>query len=407
MQTFSSEIKLSFLLRDTKSTRPTAIYAFLRFRGNFKKFPTGVKVFPKHWCRDAQFAVTGGKITALDKKANIECNEVLETIKRRFKEVVEEVVGDGILDKVYGLMTGKEDRGLLDILNETGNDKGSMYHLSIKWFSRYFKENPVDIKGLNKIYLEGFKEWILKSGKQVAYIKVLCTCLNALFKEANLKGLIDDDTYSRIAFYKFNIQDKANRVKPFLYDNEIIQLYNVTTETAAERTVIDLFTLECTLGQRVGDTGRIDECVKKVGDKWILELAQQKTKKRVVCDILFKLPIEILERNKFNIPKIRINQYNKLIKKLAQRAGLNRLFEVEKHSVVATVEKKPLYSIISSHVGRHTFDALLRMRGYTPAQITKYSGHSEKEVLSYTAAFYEDRDVAYYEALKVKLEMIK
>ncbi len=407
MQTFSTEIKLSFLLRNTKSTSPTVIYAYLRFRGKFKKFPTGVKVLPKHWNRDAQFAVTGGKITALDKSANVKCNEVLELIRRRFKEVVEEVEGSDILDKVYGLLTGKEDCSLLDALNEVVKDKGAMYRLAVEWLSRYFKENPINVKELNKIYLEGFKEWFLRSGKQAIYMKTLCSCLKTSFKEANLKGLIDDDTYSRIAFYKFNIQDKANRVKPFLYDNEVIQLYNVTTETEDERTVVDLFILECTLGQRVGDTGRIDECVKKVGDKWILELVQQKTKKRVVCDILFKLPIEILERNRFNIPEIDISRYNRLIKKLAQRAGLDRLFEVEKHSATTTVEKKPLYSIISSHVGRHTFDALLRMRGYTPAQITKYSGHSEKEVLSYTAAFYEDRDIAYYEALKVKLEMIK
>lgn len=349
----------------------------------------------------------GGKITALDKSANVKCNEVLESIRRRFKEVVEEVEGSDILDKVYGLMTGKEDSRLLDALNEVIKDKGAMYRLAVEWLSRYFKENPINVKELNKIYLEGFKEWFLRSGKQAVYMKTLCSCLKTSFKEANLKGLIDDDTYSRIAFYKFNIQDKANRVKPFLYDNEVIQLYNVTTKTEDERAVVDLFILECTLGQRVGDTGRIAECVNKVGDKWILELVQQKTKKRVVCDVLFKLPVDILKKNNFCMPKVGVSSYNVIIKRLAKRAGLNRLFEVEKHSVTTTVEKKPLYSIISSHVGRHTFDALLRMRGYSPAQITKYSGHSEKEVLSYTAAFYEDRDIAYYEALKDKLEMIK
>lgn len=402
MQLFSTQIKLSFLLRACKSNRPVIVYAYLRFHGKFKKFPTGVKVLPKHWNKAAQYAVTGGVMATLDKRSNEQCNEVIEAIRRRFRDVVNEVENGGdILDKVYSLLTGDKDISLIDILH--GLIKNKTYKQAVEWFGRYFNEHPIKVNELNRRYLEGFKDWFINTGKQISTVKQLCAYLSTLFREANLKGLINDTVYSQIALYKFNIQDKANRVKPFLYDNEVIQLYNTPVKSGVERAVLDLFTLECTLGQRVGDTARIEECVKRIGDKWVLELTQRKTKKRVVCNVIFRLPIEILERNRFSIPDVPISTYNKLIKKLAKRAGLNRAFEVEKHGVDLTVEKKPLYSIISSHIGRHTFDALLRMRGYTPAQITKYSGHSEKEVLSYTAAFAEDRDVAYYESLNEKL----
>ena len=98
------------------------------------------------------------------------------------------------------------------------------------------------------------------------------------------------------------------------------------------------------------------------------------------------------------------NTYHINIKEIAKRAGLNReIKKTEERKGVKSVITKPLFELISSHSGRHTFITnCQRDLNLSPAQIRKITGHSTTEIIekTYTNTTTEDNINLLENALK-------
>ena len=138
----------------------------------------------------------------------------------------------------------------------------------------------------------------------------------------------------------------------------------------------------------------------------ILDLVTKKESTRVRVRLLFDIARKILiDKYNYKVPSVSDVQLNKRIKEIAHQAGLTRPWKKTRHEVGDSTGKpteieKPLYQFITTHVGRHTFDCLLKMRGYSYEDIARYAGHNVDMVKRYTDNC-TDVDIDNYELTKI------
>jgi integrase len=113
----------------------------------------------------------------------------------------------------------------------------------------------------------------------------------------------------------------------------------------------------------------------------VIKLTQIKTKELVTIPIPRKC-IEILENWNYEIPNIHDQKYNKYLKIVAKKAGIDELFEAVRYSGInRIVNTKPKYEFISTHTARRTGITLLIRRGVPLNMIMKISGQKRIETI--------------------------
>ena len=163
----------------------------------------------------------------------------------------------------------------------------------------------------------------------------------------------------------------------------------------------DIFIFQCFIGCRVGDLWKITK--ENVQDD-ILTYLPEKTKKTTAKPLIIpltKTAKEIIDKYKdedYLIPTPIISQhyYNRAIRSIAKRAGLDR--NVVVLNTDGEPEIKPLYETISSHFARKTFAGNIYKQVKDPALVSSMTGHSAN---SKAFARYRDIDT------DIKKEVIK
>jgi integrase len=186
------------------------------------------------------------------------------------------------------------------------------------------------------------------------------------------------------------LKDKNQDDEIALRDDEILKLYNHKCQDPKDEIIKDVFLLECTTGQRISDTSRINDSVKTVGGVDLIELVQRKTGKRIVIDLIFDIAKKILvDKYNYNVPSITGNTkmaerdvINPRIKHICKEAGVGVDETVTLIKHIAGKDKAdeitvPRYTKVSTHTGRRTFVTMLSLRGWNYEQIGKYTGQTE------------------------------
>ena len=243
------------------------------------------------------------------------------------------------------------------------------------------KGKSVLIKNVNLKFAEDYKSWLFNQSYSINYIgknidNLKTICIDA-FKN-------DIETSTQLKNIKSISETKTPEQIIYLSEDEQEQIKNATLIREALINARKWLLLGCLIGQRGGDLLNItDKNIKELNGIKLIELKQQKTGKLVAIPLLPEA-LEIIESG---LPyKISLARYNEYIKYVCQEAGITemitgRIQETSRNAT--TIETKPKYKFITSHVSRRSFATNFYGRIPTPVLMNITAHGTEKMFLSY------------------------
>lgn len=156
--------------------------------------------------------------------------------------------------------------------------------------------------------------------------------------------------------------------------------------------VRDKYVLNCFLGLRYSDLNKMDKHLFSWrfidGQRHLIYTGRQiKTDNRVEFPV-HSNAVAILQKYNLEMPKIHEVEFNRIIKKVAEKAEMTDLFRKRETRGYTTEQLDiPKYLLISSHTGRRSFCTNYYQQGINIQAIMSVSGHkTEKEFLKYVKA---------------------
>lgn len=407
---------LNFNLRQPKGNKKTNVYAVIKINGRQIKTPIDCKINPWNWDKRKQVPKFSNNMTEEDRENAQHVFNVIYEWKMNFqkyyvyicrnyvipneKELMEKVVKKVRIQKDKEIKVTVKPAKKRDIKATTELKKAlelyptlyptiakstlETYDFQLRAFINYCKDiNKDTVKMLTddglkefEIYLSGKKETVSKIRNS---LRVLITLIN--------KCLVKHPHFNTMGFKKVTIdlpkEQKADGKKVPLTEEEIEKLKRNDGLTPKEIEYRDLFLLAVYTGQRASDLHRFFTEDYTVEGNYFVFYNQKKK----VETLVKQTPevMEILERYKDGFKNVDINakKLSMLItnnlKKTAEKAGLNR----EIRYIENGEEKvEPLYEIIGSHFGRHTFITEKLKSGMAADTLKYLSGHADTQSIN-------------------------
>lgn len=427
-QFFVKELKANFNLRQTKKDKPTMVYCVVFLNGKQYKFTTGVKVYPSMWDSKHQQAVVSRKFSEQENINNSIANQKLE-----------EMYNDFLKFKLYLCNQIEKDTDILSVLRTylykdmiVKKDKCDvLIEKAFDYYYNYVSKNPktstIDANRTRlKVYLE-YIETLPEKDKTVAqlfnqsglneYKRYLIDRMNQSVNEKRQFGvkrvndcgeliarLINDAMVSNNDFQKYKIQpvrwtklqdirEQEEKGHFPLTDDEvkaIIECENLTDKESEYRTI---FLLQIETGVRKSDLNKLlNGDYKRKGDRIILTTQKESIKAyiEITKDLEKYLFSDIPSFKVLNPQKLNDGEYNNYIKKIAEKAELNRII-THKNSV-GTELTEPVFKLISSHDARYTFITNKVREGYAPNVLCEMTGHADDRMINEIYARLTDED---------------
>lgn len=163
-------------------------------------------------------------------------------------------------------------------------------------------------------------------------------------------------------------------MKTYMTAEEVEAFGAVDVDSEAERTVRDGFYVSCKTGLRHSDLVKLlpSNFQKRPDGRYVLNYVSQKTKLQstIICSRQIKDKVAWLhERGR----ALSLVHYNDLVRKLAERAGINTEVSVFKAGKELS---GPKYKFLSSHSARISFCTILADLGVGVGDIARMAGHS-------------------------------
>ncbi len=302
---------------------------------------------------------------------------------RKNEENISELLIDAIQSIIDEASTRKNAKGGLGLSKSRKVAYISLKNILIE----YQKEKRFKVKDVNLKFGKEFLKYLLhiKKYQKSTALKKLAD-LKTVCNDAELNGIEANIQYKKIESSKPNNENII-----YLTSLELDKIQKVELINDAHQNARKWLLLGCNLGQRGGDLLQLNETnfVNRNGLE-VIELKQQKTGKNVTIPVL-ETTKQIIESG---LPyKISIQKFNKYIKLICKKAGIDEMIKGSKIQV--TVEgqgnkKKrkiegvyPKWELMASHVCRRSFASNLYGVLPTPLimQITAHS--SERLLLNY------------------------
>jgi site-specific recombinase XerD len=171
--------------------------------------------------------------------------------------------------------------------------------------------------------------------------------------------------------------------------SEIQILYDEPFTKKTEILVRDKYILNCFLGMRYSDLNKLEPHFfsKKsiAGKEFVVYTGRAKKTDHKIEFAVHPIAQQILEKYKYDIPKLSAKEFNDVLKVVAHQAGLRgleRIREIRGHETI--VRDIPKYELMSSHAGRRSFCTNFYNEGVSIAAIMSISGHlTENEFRKY------------------------
>lgn len=135
--------------------------------------------------------------------------------------------------------------------------------------------------------------------------------------------------------------------------------------------------------EEVPDPKNPGETVPTIRTKEItyIDIIQQKTGAKVSIPCRKEL-LEILEKYDYQLPRLEDQTINRLIKQVAEKAGLTEPVLIEStKGGVKKQESIPKYKLVMSHTARRTGATLMYLAGIEAYDIIKITGHGDIDIL--------------------------
>lgn len=435
-QIFIKELKGNFNLRRPKSTKPTPIYYVVYMDGIQHYFATGVKVYPSQWDKKKQIAVVSNTQSKLDNQNNGIVNSKLNLFTQHLLDYKTYLCNNpqdlcragellNILFNKNKIMT--HNKKGTDILVEAleyyydyiakkpispNTKRQSEYNLG--HYLEYIKEQGIsdDIKILTQEALNNYKKYLqdnsrnLENGKRgggIDSINHKCQILALLIN----KVICCENDYLqyKVSPVKYNVikesREQKEKCRFALTEEEVIAIKGCCGLTHREEIYRDIFVLQIESGQRASDLIRLlkhqfTKETKEDTTYYILKTKKEKTTAYIEETPFIKyffekykdgyedINLKTMEENGFT--------YNRNIRKIAMKAGLNR--EVCYKDSRGNEHTKMIHEVLCSHDARHTFATLKLKNGYDAKIISKMTGHKDEKMVNTIYGHKDNSDIA-------------
>ena len=357
----------------------------LRITYNRKSYyiNTGMRIRAKHWAGaivnrpDAD--ALNNRLRIIISRVNEKINEFIDKHEPIDVAVIKEYIYDGTKarDKDDRLLTWiNEQIPMLDVSEGTRRH----YELLLNRLQEYGRLRAWSDVSVESIYewdawLRGLKnvnakqtgneEVVIGEGAVYNYHKYLKCMLN----RAVTFGIIQTSPYSRLVgkFRKPSYDDNTE----YMTEEEMkvmLDLHPIPgTNVAAAR---DLFVFQMFTGLAYSDTQLFDiSQYKKVDGQWIHTGQRIKTGVPYVS-VLLPPVIDVLERNNWELPKIKIDTYNYSLKTIGKVLGMENLH---------------------SHLARHTFATYMLSNDVKVQNVMRMLGHKNiRQTMKYAKVLAKD-----------------
>lgn len=377
-----------FNLRQTKDeNKATPINLVCTINSKQEKFPTGQKICPKYWDKSQQIAIVSNTLSRAIQRQNKKVNEALNVILTKFEEwdsYMQEhpEEQDRATDKLRTFL--RDERNRLEIAplewfesyvnDNTTTSAGTKkkYLADLKTISQFVEEKKVKLNkfsDLNFNFIDRYEKYLTDLGRRIATIINKQRSFLAWIHEAEKQGLINP-IETGISRYKLP-KNKETGTQIYLTEKELQKMQNLHLE-GNEKSIRDIFLLQCQLGQRYGDMMNLD---KAVINKKEISLIQEKTGKKVTIP-LNNIAKNILKEYNNRIPYISNEYANELLKTIGEKAGINEeiIISVQKGHKIES-KKVAKYTLIGTHTARRTFITSSTKKRIAPNVIMKITGH--------------------------------
>lgn len=390
----------------------TRIYVHLILdRDHMVKHKTDERILPKKWDFSKSRAKNFAGSVELNQNLDKLQENILNTYRRKkldnkdvtweeIKEMFEQVVKEGkpktrkkdffayyqefvevkaMTNKKGTLREYNNVFGALKEFNEKHRYKLTFEKIDMNFYNRFLKYLTEERKNIQSGEIGLRNDTI---GKYIATIKMF---MQWAFEMGYHKNII----FQSRSFnpYPFR-RDKKHRqqsakVEIVTINREELKTLENTDFSKNERMerVRDLFLFGCYTGQRWSDIENYKpEDI--VDNAWQFE-AHKTGKYTRVPFVGFCAPaLNVLRKYDYQLPKITNQEFNRVLKKVFEKAGLNREVTVKRYIGQRELKiSKPLYEFASSHMARRTAVTMLLESGMSMLMVMKLTNHSDTRTL--------------------------
>lgn len=218
----------------------------------------------------------------------------------------------------------------------------------------------------------------------------------------------ENELHSNLAplkkFHKIKVKDEEQAARIYLTDEEIDALYKMQLEEGSLRCYVrDIFLCGAYTGQRISDYNNLtaDNFRKSEAKGYdVVSLTQKKTGNKVVVPVLNSNLLNIVEKYKYNLPRVHDVVLNKEIKNILKELSKTVTSLTEKIPTMLTIKEKyaeqkgnttferdssgnvvkARYDLVSSHTARRSCVTNLYLSNkYSVAEIMSISGHKTEK----------------------------
>ncbi len=436
-QIFIKELKGNFNLRRPRSTKPTPIYYVVYMDGIQHYFATGVRVYPSQWDKKKQIAVVSNTQSKLDNQNNGIVNSKLNLFTQHLSDYKSylcnnpqdlcragEVLNNFFNKKMKN--NSNKVKGTDVLVNaleyyykyiakkpiSPNTVRQSEYNLG--HYLNYIKEQGIsdDVNILTQEALNNYKKYLLdnsqnmengKRGGGIDSINHKCQIVALLINKVICCE--NDFLDYKVSPIKYNVvkenREQKEKCRFALTEEEVLAIKNCPNLTPREEIFRDIFVLQIESGQRASDVIRLlkhqfTKGSDKRGNYYVLKTKKEKTPALVIETPYIK---HFFEKYKdgygaINLKAIENNgsTYNRQIRKIAEKAGLNR--DITYRDPRGNEQTRKVYEVLCSHDARHTFATLKLKDGYDAKTISKMTGHKDEKMINSVYGHKDDADVA-------------
>ena len=292
-------------------------------------------------------------------------------------------------------------------------NRGTAYSLgtlkAIKTSTKQFKafetaqKRHYDFEDIDMQFYYDFMSYLQKRKYNINSAGKIVKQLKSILAAAESDGYHHNQVYKSTKF-------KGNRIDVdsiylTMEDLEKMMAADISDLEPAAVFVRDIFMVGVWTAQRVSDYNNITrDSIHTTTKRWIEDVPDEenpgqtkaviKTKDITYIDIIQKktgakvsIPcrkelMSILEKYDYNLPHVEDQTINRLIKKIAEKAGLDEpvTFETTKGGVKKK-ETKAKWELVMSHTARRTGATLMFLAGIDAYDIIKITGHGDIDIL--------------------------
>jgi len=392
----------SFKLKYPKRDKESLIYFTSSFKNEGKYFiySTGEKIHPKDWdFKNKRPANLTGRKSDANYRREVDSqlsrySTFFKEVVSRYKTVNEELTLLRIKEEfnIHFKNVNKSINNFFKVydlfLDEKRNDKTDQansittirrYEYNKKLLEDFKKEKSFNVtfKNIDKNFFNQFIEYCVTVKKHSA--NTLSRNIG-LFKTFMYWSISKKYTYND-TFKEFkNIKRfQTNEIALTLEQVREIISFDLKGNKKLIR-VRDLFIFGCSTGMRYSN---YSEVRKKDIQNGFINVIDVKDKRKTLSVPLNKISKTILEKYKYELPKISNQKFNEYLKDLFELMEYNEIIKKTMRYGSEIIETETqLYNRISSHTARRSFITIMKNQGVPDKIIMSYTGHKSIEVFN-------------------------